>query len=283
MDFKKLIFISGKGGTGKTTLALIVARHLALQSKKVLFVELSPRSSAQSLLNLEQGPNYQPSKTPFGFDWSLMQGKDCLVEYISSFTGVEKITQKVFDSSVIKTLVNVAPGLNDLAVLGKLTSGMREHGPSFDYDHIVVDAHSTGSFQSLINAPKLLGRSVSTGPLKSQSEKIDEVLKDANLVQYFFMGLFESLPMDELEDTLAEFGESFKEGITVLMNKRLPIDESHSENSLWKNFIESQLREQKKQRERVKDLWDSVVSQDLITIALSDYLKKQQGEWLRPL
>ena len=66
-------------------------------------------------------------------------------------------------------------------------------------------------------------------------------------------------------------------------NELITISESQSENSLWKNFIESQLQEQRKQKERVKDLWDSVVSQDLITIALSDYLKQQQGEWLRPL
>ncbi len=283
MDFKKLIFVSGKGGTGKTTLSLILARHLALKGKKTLFVELASRSSAQSLLMETSAPQYNPSPTSFGFDWSIMEGRDCLIEYISSFTGVEKFTQKLFDTHVLKTLVNVAPGLNDLSILGKLTSSMREHGPAFEYDHVVVDAHSTGSFHSLIKAPGILAKSVSSGPLKLQSEGIDQVLKDPQLVQYFFVGLFESLPMDELEDTMGTFGEEYQEAISILMNKKIPLEKSESSNDIWKNFLEKQIQAEKVQKARAKDLWNQVYYENIIVRPLSEYLISQQGEWLRPL
>jgi anion-transporting ArsA/GET3 family ATPase len=283
LDFKELIFVSGKGGTGKTTLAAVLARHLALKGKRTLLVELERRSSLQALLEISSKPQYQPSRSGLGFDWSLVSGLDCLVEYISSFTGLESLTQKIFDSVLLKSLVNVAPGLNDLAVLGKLTSHIRQHGPSYDYEHIVVDAPSTGSFFSLMNAPKTLGDSVSQGPLHTQSFSINEVLTDPSKTQLIFVSLFEELPVDELEDTLSQFNDFFSSQMHVIMNKKWDLERSEAASGEWKSFIDTRLSEEKVQEERVKQLWDKSHAFPLFTENFNDVLANLKEELLCPL
>lgn len=182
---------------------------------------------------------------------------------------------------MMKTLINVAPGLNDLSILGKLTSGLRKHGPSFEYDHIIVDAHSTGSFFSLLNAPQILGKSVSSGPLKTQSESIMTVLKNEKFVQYFLVSLFEELPMDELEDTLVLFREKHQNQTHVVMNKRFPISSSESVEANWKDFVTRKNQEKLKQAKRASHLWPSCFAVDLIIEPFAEHLRNNSGEFLR--
>lgn len=282
LDFKELIFVSGKGGTGKTTVAATLAQSLSHQGKNVLLVELEKQSSVRALLQLERSPEYKPQPSGLGFDWCRLSGRECLVEYVSSYTRLESLTQKFFESTLLKALINVAPGLNDLSILGKLTSQIRGHGPSLEYDHLVIDAPSTGSFQSLINAPLTLGQSVSRGPLHSQSLAIDAVLKNPKHTQFVFVSLFEELPMDELEDTLAQFAEDFGDQILVVMNKSLPIETSLAAPSKWRQFIEKKIEEQAKQQRRVLDLWSRCFQLPLITKGFKDFLRTAEGV-IRPL
>lgn len=282
MDFKRLVFVSGKGGTGKTTVALLIARHLAKTGKKVLFVELANRSSARHLAAISSFSEYKPTPTPYGFDWSLLQGVDCLVDYVGSFTA-EKIAHHFFNNPLMRTLLNVAPGLSDLAILGKLTSSLRQHGPGFHYDHIVVDAHSTGSFSSLLAAPQILGSSVSTGPLRTQSMQIDQFLKDPSLVQYFFVGLFEDLPVDELEETLNDFQNTFPKQIAVVMNKKISIAAPTIPEPAWQSFMNKKRAEQKRLGERVLQMNQNACSLDLFTQDFATVLTSSQGDFLRKL
>ena len=283
MDFKNLIFISGKGGTGKTTFSLLLARYLAGLGKKTLLVELAKRSSSRPMTEMPGHGTYLPESTPFGFDLALLKGRDCLVEYISSFLRVESLTQQFFESSIIRSLVDVAPGLNDLAILGKLTSHLRSHGPSFQYDHIVVDAHSTGSFLSLLKAPQLLGASVSRGPLHTQCLGIQKVLKNKSQVQYFFLGLFEELPVDELHETLEEFQDYNSDQLAIVLNKHLPIEQVKIPDLAWQNYLKNSLQQQKIQRQRVLKLELSSYALDFMLKPIVQTLNSQPEEFLRKL
>ncbi len=283
MDFKKLVFVSGKGGTGKSTVAATLAKTIADQGRRVLLVELEQQSSVKALLELSNNPQYLPSASGLGFDWCRLSGRDCLVEYVSSYTRLESFTQKFFDSALLKTLINVAPGLNDLSILGKLTSQIRGHGPGFDYDHIIIDAPSTGSFHSLIKAPMTLGDSVTRGPLHSQSLGIDQVLKNPDHTQFFFVSLYEELPVDELEDTLAEFTEEYDQQVSVVMNKSLGLAVAAPGQSRWSEFIFEKIAEQEQQKARVIDLWSRCYQLELFTSGFNRFLCEQRKEVLRPL
>lgn len=281
MDFKPLVFVSGKGGVGKTTLSLLMARHLSTLGKKVLFVELGQKSSAQALTYSAQGPSYEPRATAFGFHWSLIDGTSCLVEYIGSLTKTGKLTESFFSNPTISSLLNVAPGLNDLAILGKLTSRVREHGPSFDYDHIIVDAPSTGSFSSLLAAPQFLGSSVQSGPMHTQSQGIDQVLHDSQYVQYVLVSLFEELPVDELCEDLTYFSKSFPGQISVVMNKKLSVNEPRIEGDCWQQFLKQKIVDEEKQKKRALEKVSRFYYLDLFTESFHKKMQTANKEFLR--
>lgn len=282
MDFKKLIFVTGKGGVGKTTISLKIATYLAQQGKKVLATELYERSSMVALAQLNLVPKYQPSSTEYGFDMAFLSGKDCLVEYVTSLIRLEKLVQPIFASRLMQSLIELAPGLKDLAILGKLTSHLRQHGPSFEYDHIIVDAHSTGDFLSFLQAPTWLGQSVSSGPLKTQSESIHRVLTNPQMVQYIMVTLPEVLPVDELLESESRLNKLLKSPTQVVVNKWLSLAHHPERNkSQWDQFVEMRKKEQSEQAQRLAVVWPEYWVAPMITTELKQNLEQSAGDFLR--
>ncbi len=283
MDFKKLIFISGKGGTGKTSIALRLSRFLSEKGRRVLFVELNSHSSAQALLGLKNPPGYKPSSCGLGFDWCLVQALDCLSEYMEHFLKFKKLTHYLFNHPFIRKFVGVAPGLNDLALLGKLTGGVRGKGPPLGYDHVIVDAFSTGSFASFLAAPQILGTGMGPGLLQSQSFAIQKVLSDRRKVQYFFVSLFEQGSVDELEETLRKTDSITGDQISVIMNKYFRLESMSLPDANWRDFIKKKLAVQKSQITRVLGFCKNVYLVDRHTLSLQKEIHNHQGGFLRTL
>lgn len=176
---------------------------------------------------------------------------------------------------------SAGPRPGHLAILGKLTSQARGHGPGFNYDHVVVDAPSTGSFSSLLAAPEVLGASVSSGPMHTQSKGIAKVLRDKNEVQFLLVSLFEELPVDELEETLKEFSRQFPDQASVIMNKWMEIKTSSEGGPNWRDFIEPRLQQQQSLGQRVAELGAEVSLVNLMVRPLKLEMQELSGEFLR--
>lgn len=181
---------------GKSTVAAALAFGQA-QAKKTLLVELGSRSFYRDFLGLPQVV-YQPQKTPWGFDISLWSGEECLKEYAKHLLKIESLYRIFFENKVTKSLIQAAPGLPELAMMGKITSGPpRNIGPRLPYELMIIDGLSTGHFLPLVQAPKALADVVSFGPMGEQSRSIDRVLHDAHHVKYVLVTLPEELPLKE--------------------------------------------------------------------------------------
>jgi hypothetical protein len=94
--------------------------------------------------------------------------------------------------------------LKELAILGKITSGVREWGPPLHFQNIVVDAYATGHFLSLLRAPRGMGELIESGPMGDQSRKIFSVLLDKQVVTYHLVTLPEELPVTEVLELSAD-------------------------------------------------------------------------------
>ncbi len=77
----------------------------------------------------------------------------------------------------MKSLVDVAPGLKELALMGKVTSGVRGIGPAMPYDEVVVDAFATGHFKVLVDIPRAMGGLIHRGRWASRAEASTEFSK----------------------------------------------------------------------------------------------------------
>ena len=220
-NHQKIILVTGKGGVGKTVVAAAIAKKLTSLDSSVLLAELGDQSSYQYLFDLMPGQEPQPSG--LGFDLTRWSGASCLREYVGHLLPSEAIIRLFFDNSVMKALIQAAPALEELALMGKITSGHRKIGPELNYDFIVVDCYSTGHFKALLEAPGGMAEAVAIGPMGEQSRSIDKVIRDSEKTKVIVVCLPEDLPTQESLE-LTQYLRSKKLGSAkVLLNKVWPI------------------------------------------------------------
>lgn len=225
---QEIHFVTGKGGVGKSVVAAALAFKMSQNGQRVLLVELGDQSFYKDYFRLTH-VGFEPVSLSANLDVALWTGVECLREYAHHLLKVERLANLFFENPVMRTFLNIAPALPELAILGKITSGPRKHGPPLPYDVIVVDAYATGHFLALLDAPTGMGQVVQFGPMAEQSRAIVGVIRDPKISRYHVVTLAEDLPIKESLEL--RHGLLAKTGIEprVLLNKILPIEISKDE------------------------------------------------------
>ncbi len=193
---QKIIFVTGKGGVGKSAVAAAIALRHSRAGRKTLLVELGYQSFYEDYFHL-QHLGYQAESLKPNLDVALWSGPECLKEYARHLLKVESLYRLFFENSVTKALIQVAPALPEISILGKVTSHPRQVGPPLNYDCIVVDAFATGHFLALLKAPHGMAEAIRFGPMGDQSRSIEKILKDPRMCEYFVVSFPEELPVVE--------------------------------------------------------------------------------------
>jgi hypothetical protein len=221
-DGKKILFVTGKGGVGKSLIAAAVALEQAGRGRRVLLVEIGESSYYKDFWKLAH-IGHEPVKLPLGFDLALWSGETCLREYVLFYLRMQRLYQLFFENKVMRALVNVAPGLSEIAILGKITSGIRKVGPAMEYDLIVVDCYATGHALALLRTPKGMHEAIKYGPMGAHSRDIQAVLQNPELCEYAIVSLLEELPVSESLELKASLAEELQIRALTVANRFMPI------------------------------------------------------------
>lgn len=216
--------VSGKGGVGKSTVAAALAKQLAARGRKTLLVELGERSYLRHIFHAQL--EAEPLDISSHLSVARWEGEACLREYLRYLIKIDRVVKLFFDNRVMRALVQAAPALKELALLGKVTSGPRKIGPPLPYDDLVVDAYATGHFRALWRAPVGLGEAIPFGPMGEQSRSITNVLKDPNLTQFYVVALPEDLPVTEGLELARDIEREIGQRPRMILNRWLesPLD-----------------------------------------------------------
>ncbi len=215
-----LLYVTGKGGVGKSAAAALLALKLAERGKKVLLVELGDESYYGDLWGIN-AVGQKPVKTDFGFYLSQWTGESCLREYVLHYIKIESVYRLFFENRVMSSFLGVAPAVNELSIVGKLTSKLRGVGPEMEFDHIVVDAFATGHSLALLQAPYGMAHAVSMGPMGNESRQMQKVLEDPKLIRFFVVSLLEELPVAESLELSSKIQSLVGQKPDLIINKRI--------------------------------------------------------------
>lgn len=241
--------ISGKGGVGKSSVAAAMALGEARKGRKTLLAELGHQSFFESAFH--QRVTNSPTPWKQGVDVVLWDGTSCLREYALHLLKSETLYRLFFENSVSKTLIQIAPGLAELAILGKITSGPpRNIGPKLNYEVIIVDAFASGHFLALLDAPVGFSKAVQFGPMAEQTKSIVHVLRDKSITQYHLVTLPEELPIQETLETRQKLIDRGWGEPKIWLNRWLDKKE-FSGTPEFQNFLKSNLERQKVALEKI--------------------------------
>ncbi|MBK7960616.1 MAG: arsenical pump-driving ATPase [Bdellovibrionales bacterium] len=215
---QEIHFVTGKGGVGKSLIAAALALSKAELGLKTLLVELGELSYYSHFFHLPS-VGYNPMPLSKDLDLALWNGSESLKEYARHLLKVEALYHLFFENQVSRSLVNVAPALPELAILGKITSSARKQGPPVPYDVIVVDAFATGHFLSLLRGPRGMAEAIRIGAMGEQSRKIDEILFKSPLCHFHIVCLPEELPIQETLELHKQLRTEFGVEARIILNR----------------------------------------------------------------
>ena len=216
----KIIFVTGKGGVGKSVISAAIAMAEARKGKKVLLAELGSRSFFEKFLGFEYKADSATLKR--GLDVARWESDVCMREYLVHYLRLDKAVDLFLDNKIMKALIGAAPGVNEVVLLGKITSGHRHRWHSLRYDVIVVDAFATGHFMSLMQAPRGLYEMVTVGPMASQCKGMLDIIQNPDYCRYVIVTLPEELPVSETLELHRQLDAEVGIAAEVVCNKTLP-------------------------------------------------------------
>lgn len=213
-----LFFFSGKGGVGKTHLSASLCEHLSNQGRRVLLVEFSKFAQYSNYFDREVG--FAPLKYKENFFISSWTGLDCLGEYAQKVLRSQKAADLFFKVPLMRKFSEVAPGLKEIAVLGKITSDYRDNEFNTDFDDIVFDCPASGHFLSMLKVPESLRSTVGMGPMKTQCDSILEALKNRKDIHFALVEDGAEFSKVELKETEFELLKIIgKKPLNIISNK----------------------------------------------------------------
>lgn len=191
----RIVFVTGKGGVGKSVVAAATALQFARRGHNVLLAEIGSRSFYGPLLGLPV--DIEPVAWLQNIGIARWDVESTLREYISHYMPIKGLTDRILGNTMMKALVAAAPSLSELAMLGKLTAPMRHNWYKRDVDVVVVDAYATGQFMAMLRAPRGMAQTSSSGPMYKHSSIMARMLADPQVCEYRLVTLAEEMPVTE--------------------------------------------------------------------------------------
>ena len=225
----RLHFVTGKGGTGKSTIAAALALTLAAGGRKVLLVEVEGRQGIAQLFDVPPLP-YQELKIATAerggqVNALAMDIEAAFLEYLDMFYNLGIAGRAMRSICAVEFATNIAPGLSDVLLTGKIKETVIrvEQGSQGlpVYDAIVVDAPPTGRIARFLDVTKAVSDLAKGGPVHSQAEGVVKLLH-SDQTAIHLVTLLEALPVQETLEAIEELAEMKLPIGSVIVNRNIP-------------------------------------------------------------
>jgi anion-transporting ArsA/GET3 family ATPase len=204
---KRLVFVTGKGGVGKSTIAIAMGLAASSRGKRTIVCEVAGQETASRVFR----------RAEIGFHevevadnlWAISVDPDhSLREYLLLQLRVRAMRDMLVRSRIFNYLTAATPGLKELVTIGKiweLAQPARRVKKAEHYDLVIVDAPATGHGIGFLQTPRTFANIARVGPVHSQAQELDRFITDHNSTGVAIVSLPEEMPVNEsasLEESL---------------------------------------------------------------------------------
>jgi anion-transporting ArsA/GET3 family ATPase len=212
----RLHVVTGKGGTGKSTVAAALALSLATRGRNVLLCEVEGRQGIARMFDVDPLPYAErrvatglpgPGDARGGIVHALhIDPESALLEYLSMYYKLGPAGRALDRFGVVEFATTIAPGVRDVLLTGKVYEATKRNARNkgaIQYDAVVLDAPPTGRITRFLGVTNELAGLAKVGPIKNQSDSVTRLLR-SDLTAVHLVTLLEEMPVQETVDGIAD-------------------------------------------------------------------------------
>jgi anion-transporting ArsA/GET3 family ATPase len=189
---RRLIFVTGKGGVGKSTIASALALLGARLGKRTLACEFDAKGDLADLFSAPP-TDFTPTEIQPGLFVMSMDTEESLKEYLRLQLKVPFVARMGPLARSLDFVANAAPGVKEILTVGKVVWETKQR----NYDLVVVDASATGHVVAQLSAPQAIGELVKVGLVRDQTRWLSEILDDPTITGAVIVAAPEEMPVNE--------------------------------------------------------------------------------------
>ncbi len=231
----QLHVVSGKGGTGKSTVAAALALGLASHGKQVLLCEAEGRQGIARMFDVDPLPYAErriatglrhDGRAPGVVHALHIDAESALLEYLAMYYKLGRAGRALDRFGVIEFATTIAPGVRDVLLTGKVFEAVQRNSrnkSAIQYDAVVLDAPPTGRITQFLNVNDELAGLAKVGPIKSQSDTVMTLFRSPRTAVHL-VTVLEEMPVQETGDGIASLVEAGLPVGGVIVNQVRPRD-----------------------------------------------------------
>lgn len=232
---RRLLFVTGKGGVGKTSVASALALMGARAGKRTLVCEVDAKGNLADFYGV--GPlAFQPTEVQHNLFAMAMNTEESLREYLKLQLKLPLLARLGPIARVFDFVATAAPGVKEILTVGKIAYEVRER----NYDLVVVDASASGHVVGQLASPVALGELIGVGVVQAQTAWMIDLLKDPATTGVVVVATPEEMPVNETLELVGRLGTETEIDLAgVVANRVLPELFSRTEEELFDELAES--------------------------------------------
>jgi anion-transporting ArsA/GET3 family ATPase len=196
---KRLVFVTGKGGVGKTTVAVALGLAAARAGKRTIVCEVAHQERMSQAFRRE-GVGYSETELAPGLFAISIDPQRSMEEYLRSQVKPAPLYALLFDNRLFQYFAAATPGMRELVTVGKiweLAQLERRSAKASPYDFVIVDAPSTGHGLGVLRTPATFRDTARVGPISRQAGIINRFITEPKLTGVVTVALPEEMPVNE--------------------------------------------------------------------------------------
>lgn len=222
---KRLVFVAGKGGVGRTTVAAALGLAAARGGKRTIVCEVA-RQERVSKAFAREGVGFEEVELAPNLYAISIDPDGALEEFLVDQVGSRRLAGILFHNRIFEYLAAATPGLRELATIGKvweLAQLERRKRRDSPYDLVIVDLPATGHGLAALRTPRVFGDIARVGPVRRKADLIDGFIRDPKQTAVVAVALPEEMPVAET----VEFADALEREMglkleATVMNAMLP-------------------------------------------------------------
>jgi energy-coupling factor transporter ATP-binding protein EcfA2 len=266
----RLVMVTGKGGTGKTTYAAALAVVGAAQGQRTVFCEIdTQRPSAAAIFG--EPPPFEPVAITDKLHVCNIHWDGALVAYLTRMLPVRRLVKAVLDNQVVQRVLDAAPGTREVAFLSRIGQLVEE------YDLVVVDMPASGHAFSMLDILRSALDLFQSGPVRKRAIELRELF-GSEAARLVFVAIPEEMVVNETIETHArmEAAGMFGGSPTCFLNRATLPSLSDNERALLSRLWSEESLDGIGREYVRAGLWEDRLEQ--ATAASSDRLAEVFGE-----